>query len=188
MKTLKISTTMIAFLLFICTVLSCRKTSDQAEAQLEQFKTQKNNKLSATNFTADPNASFYTGGDMYDTNGNIVHAVEGGIIKVGNLYYLWGMDRSDNNYTFKGVNIYSSADLKNWTFVNTILKNSTHGDLAAGSVVERPVIAQYHNRAVCIMGTLRGLGGLWNSRSRLCNQQHHRSLQLAGPLSPIRPG
>jgi hypothetical protein len=82
--------------------------------------------------------TFYPGGDWYDTNGNIVHAVEGGVIKVGSLYYLWGMDRSQNNYTFRGVNLYSSPDLKTWTFVNTILSNATHADLASGSVVERP--------------------------------------------------
>ncbi len=78
------------------------------------------------------------GGDWYDVNGNIVQAVEGGIMKVGNLYYLWGMDRSQNNYTFRGVNMYSSPDLKTWTFVNTILSNSSHPDIASGSVVERP--------------------------------------------------
>jgi hypothetical protein len=82
--------------------------------------------------------TLYPGGDWYDTNGNIVHAVEGGIMKVGNLYYLWGMDRSQNNYTFRGVNMYSSPDLKTWTFVNTILSNASHPDIASGSVVERP--------------------------------------------------
>ncbi|RAV98242.1 RICIN domain-containing protein [Pseudochryseolinea flava] len=81
---------------------------------------------------------FYPGGDWYDTNGNLVQAVEGGIMKVGSLYYLWGMDRSQNNYTFRGVNLYSSPDLKTWTFVNTILSNASHPDIASGSVVERP--------------------------------------------------
>lgn len=83
-------------------------------------------------------STLYPGGDWYDTNGNIVNAVEGGIMKVGSLYYLWGMDRSQNNYTFRGVNLYSSPDLKTWTFVNTILSNASHADVASGSVVERP--------------------------------------------------
>jgi hypothetical protein len=86
----------------------------------------------------DAQTTLYPGGDWYDTNGNIVNAVEGGIMKVGSLYYLWGMDRSQNNYTFRGVNLYSSPDLKTWTFVNTILSNSSHADVASGSVVERP--------------------------------------------------
>ncbi|NLD99814.1 MAG: beta-xylosidase, partial [Fibrobacter sp.] len=57
------------------------------------------------------------GGDWRDTDGKLISATEGGIIKVGDLYYLWGMDRSANNYTFVGVNLYSSSDLKNWKFV-----------------------------------------------------------------------
>jgi hypothetical protein len=89
-------------------------------------------------FRTDAQTTLRPGGDWYDTNGNIVNAVEGGIMKVGSLYYLWGMDRSQNNYTFRGVNLYSSPDLKTWTFVNTILSNSSHADVASGSVVERP--------------------------------------------------
>lgn len=138
MKTVKILTGLFLPLLLIFVVLSCRKTSEPNDPQLEQITRGNNDKLSAVNFAPDPSATFYTGGDIYDTNGNVVHAVEGGIIKVGNLFYLWGMDRSDNNYTFKAVNLYSSPDLKTWTFVNAILKNSSHEDVASGSVVERP--------------------------------------------------
>ena len=90
--------------------------------------------------THDVNAqsTFYPGRDWLDVNGNVINAVEGGIIKVGSLYYLWGLDRSQNNYAFRGVNMYSSPDLKTWTFVNTILSSSSHADLANNSVVERP--------------------------------------------------
>jgi hypothetical protein len=90
--------------------------------------------LSCTN----AQSTFYPGGDWYDVNGNIVQAVEGGIMQVGNLYYLWGMDRSQNNYRFRGVNLYSSPDLKTWTFVNTILSRTSHPDLDNDAVVERP--------------------------------------------------
>jgi beta-xylosidase len=83
-------------------------------------------------------STFYPGGDWYDVNGNIVQAVEGGIMQIGNLYYLWGMDRSQNNYRFRGVNLYSSPDLKTWTFVNTILSRTSHPDLDNDAVVERP--------------------------------------------------
>lgn len=84
------------------------------------------------------------GGDWYDTKGNLIAATEGGIIKVGELYYLWGMDRSANNYAFTGINLYSSSDLKSWTFVNKILKNTSHPDLNNNSVVERAKIL--HNQ------------------------------------------
>ncbi len=76
-------------------------------------------------------------GDWRDTKGNLISATEGGILKVGDLYYLWGMDRSKSNYAFVGINLYSSPDLKNWTFVNQILKSSSHADLANNAVVER---------------------------------------------------
>ena len=48
------------------------------------------------------------GGDWRDSNGKLIAATEGGIIKVDSLYYLWGMDRSANNYAFVGINLYSS--------------------------------------------------------------------------------
>jgi len=84
------------------------------------------------------------GGDWRDTNGKQIAATEGGIIKVDSLYYLWGMDRSANNYAFVGINLYSSADLKNWTFVNQILKKTSHPDLNNDAVVERAKLL--HNK------------------------------------------
>jgi hypothetical protein len=82
------------------------------------------------------------GGDWRDTDGNLISATEGGIIKVDNLYYLWGMDRSANNYAFAGVNLYSSPDLKNWTFVNQILKKTSDTALNNNAVIERAKILQ----------------------------------------------
>ena len=41
-------------------------------------------------------------------DGKIVHAHGGGIIKHGDYYYLYGENRSDDNY----VSIYKSNDLK----------------------------------------------------------------------------
>ena len=80
------------------------------------------------------------GADWYDTSGNHIYATEGGIIQVGSLYYLWGLDRSQNNSTFIGVNLYSSPDLKNWTFVNQILKSTSNALLGGGATIERAKI------------------------------------------------
>ena len=80
------------------------------------------------------------GGDWYDNAGNHVNATEGGILKSGSLYYLWGMDRSQDNSTFIGVNLYSSPDLKNWTYVNQILSSSSNSLLGGGAVIERAKI------------------------------------------------
>jgi hypothetical protein len=84
--------------------------------------------------------SIIPAGDWRDTKGDLIAATEGGFIKVGDLFYLWGMDRSANNYNFVGVNLYSSPDLKNWTFVNKILKNTSHADLNNGATIERAKI------------------------------------------------
>lgn len=52
-----------------------------------------------------------------DTQGNIVHAHGGYIIKYEDMYYWYGENRLDNIY----VSCYSSKDLVNWTFCNHVL-------------------------------------------------------------------
>lgn len=94
--------------------------------------------------TAAQNDLIIPGGDWRDSNGKQIAATEGGIIKVDSLYYLWGMDRSANNYAFVGINLYCSPDLTNWTFVNQILKRTSHPDLDNDAVVERAKIL--HNK------------------------------------------
>lgn len=91
------------------------------------------------------------GGDWRDTEGKVICATEGGIIKVKNLFYLWGMDRTTNNYEFTAINLYSSPDLKNWKFINQILKHSSHPDLDNKSVVERAKILCHPTSGKCVM-------------------------------------
>lgn len=91
------------------------------------------------------------GGDWKDTEGNVICATEGGIIKVKNLFYLWGMDRTANNYEFVAINLYSSSDLKNWKLVNKILKHTSHPDLDNKSVVERAKILSNPTTGKCVM-------------------------------------
>ncbi len=52
-----------------------------------------------------------------DTNGNILHAHGGYIIRHDGFYYWYGEDRTDGNY----VSCYRSTDLKTWEFRNHIL-------------------------------------------------------------------
>ena len=52
-----------------------------------------------------------------DTDGNIIHAHGGGIIKKGDTYYWYGEDRRDNIY----ISCYASKDLMNWEFRNHLL-------------------------------------------------------------------
>jgi len=97
------------------------------------------------------NEMIVPGGDWRDTDGKIIAATEGGVIKIGDYFYLWGMDRSADNYAFVGVNLYKSKDLKNWTFVNQILKKTTHADLNNNAVIERAKILYNSKTGKCVM-------------------------------------
>lgn len=72
------------------------------------------------------------------TNGDVVHAHGGGVIKVGSYYYWFGEDRNADN-TFKYVSAYRSTDLKTWEFRNHVLTQSTDSELATANI-ERPKV------------------------------------------------
>lgn len=80
------------------------------------------------------------GGDWLDNRGKLVAATEGGIVEVDGTWYLWGMDRSQDNHTFVGINLYSSKDLVHWTFVRQILRHDSDPALDNSAVVERAKI------------------------------------------------
>lgn len=70
------------------------------------------------------------GEDWYDTSGNPIQAHGGGFLQDkdadGNTVYYWvGEDKSHNSANFKGVNLYKSTDLLNWTFVKAVLTPET---------------------------------------------------------------
>lgn len=54
---------------------------------------------------------------LYDTNGDLLHAHGGYIIRYGDFWYWYGEDRTGDNY----VSCYRSADLHTWEFRNHIL-------------------------------------------------------------------
>jgi hypothetical protein len=72
-----------------------------------------------------------------DTSGNAIEAHGEGILKVGSTYYWLGEDKT-TGALFQNVNCYSSADLKNWTFVRHVLTRQSSGDLGPNRIVERP--------------------------------------------------
>ncbi len=105
----------------------------------------------ATAFAAD--ATIVPGATQYDNRGKLIEAHDGGIFKLGNTYYLYGMDRTYKNNlvanpyqnNFYGINMYSSTDLANWTFVNSILTHNSDPRLEGGTGADtvslsRPVI------------------------------------------------
>jgi Glycosyl hydrolases family 43 len=86
-----------------------------------------------------------TGTIFMDDKGNRVNAHGGGIIKVGNTYYMHGeyflSTTTDNN--FNGFSMYSSTDLATWKNEGIILPQQPTGSLlAAGRKGERPHIIQ----------------------------------------------
>ena len=78
------------------------------------------------------------GTQFTDTNGNVVHAHGGGVIKVGSYYYWFGENRNPDN-TFRAVSAYRSTDLRNWEFRNNVLTQSSHPELQVANI-ERPKV------------------------------------------------
>jgi hypothetical protein len=80
------------------------------------------------------------GGDWITADGKVISATEGGIIKIGATWYMWGLDRSQNNSTFIAVVLYKSPDLVHWTFVKQIMKASSNALINNNATVERAKI------------------------------------------------
>ncbi|MCH7230548.1 RICIN domain-containing protein [Glycomyces sp. L485] len=73
-----------------------------------------------------------------DTDGNVVHAHGGGVIKVGDFYYFFGENRNADN-TFEAVSAYRSTDLKTWEFRNHVLTAASDPELQ-NAKIERPKV------------------------------------------------
>ena len=82
-------------------------------------------------------AVFDNGQTITDTSGDLMHAHGGGMLKVGDTYYLVGEQR--DGYLFDQVGMYSSTDLVNWTFANDILSAESDPDLSPSNI-ERPKV------------------------------------------------
>ncbi|GAB3238815.1 RICIN domain-containing protein [Glycomyces halotolerans] len=79
------------------------------------------------------------------TDGSIMHAHGGGVIKEGGYYYMLGEQRVDGGNLFEAVSMYRSTDMVNWEFRNHILTRHSHPDLDPSNI-ERPKViynAQY---------------------------------------------
>lgn len=85
-----------------------------------------------------PGNEIINGIQLADTNGNPINAHGGGMIKVGEYYYLFGENRLPDNH-FDSVACYRSRDLVNWEFVSHSLTKNSHPDLYY-SWIERPKV------------------------------------------------
>lgn len=84
--------------------------------------------------------SINSGVVWFDQNNNTVSAHGACIVKEGELYYLFGEFKSDTANAFVGFACYSSSDLINWKFENTVLPRQKNGLLGPDRVGERPKV------------------------------------------------
>ncbi|MBN2166769.1 MAG: family 43 glycosylhydrolase [Marinilabiliaceae bacterium] len=83
------------------------------------------------------NKSIISGVPWFDNNGKIVSAHGACIVKEKGLFYLFGEFKKDSSNTFNGFSCYSSKDLCNWKFENTVLQVQDSGRLGSNRVGER---------------------------------------------------
>lgn len=76
-----------------------------------------------------------------DQRGKHIQAHGGGVIKVGDNYYWFGEDRSEDNAPDKRyVACYASKDLVNWVFRNQVVQLADPEHLGEKWVLERPKV------------------------------------------------
>jgi hypothetical protein len=76
-----------------------------------------------------------------DDRGRHIQAHGGGIVKLGDTYYWFGEDRSqDNDPAKRYVSCYSSTDLAHWTFRKQVIALPDPENFGRGWVLERPKI------------------------------------------------
>lgn len=74
-----------------------------------------------------------------DTQGDIIQAHGGCVIKVAGEYYWFGEDKTHGS-PYQDIPCYASVDLAHWTFRGYALTQQTEGDLGPHRVVERPKV------------------------------------------------
>ena len=95
-------------------------------------------KKTKTHYSAVP-----VGKTWRDTQGAPIQAHGGGFLKQtdkhGNPIYYWvGEDKNHNKSSFNGINLYSSHDLLNWTYRETVIAPSLTNTSLLGNKIERP--------------------------------------------------
>ncbi|QGG57123.1 family 43 glycosylhydrolase [Paenibacillus sp. B01] len=74
-----------------------------------------------------------------DVNNASFQAHAGSILQVGSTYYWYGEDKIHNSANFKAVTVYSSTNLKNWTWRSYALTTASSPELASAKI-ERPKV------------------------------------------------
>lgn len=87
-----------------------------------------------------------------DDRGKHIQAHGGGIIKLGETWYWFGEDRSqENDPALRCVACYSSTDLVNWKFRNQVFKSADPENLGPRWLLERPKVFYNANTKKFVM-------------------------------------
>jgi len=89
----------------------------------------------STKGNAETKTSLINGVDFTDTQGNVINAHGGGLLKVGDFYYWIGENRKNDVF----VSCYRSKDLMNWEFRGDLLTRQSHPELDKANI-ERPKV------------------------------------------------
>ncbi|HEY4158144.1 MAG TPA: family 43 glycosylhydrolase, partial [Polyangiaceae bacterium] len=96
---------------------------------------------SGTGGGADVVTQFHNGVFWNDTAGARIEAHGAGLLKVGDSWYWFGEDKSQNSGLFKAVNCYASKNLADWEARGAVLtKASTPTLNTADRIIERPKV------------------------------------------------
>jgi hypothetical protein len=131
-------------------------------------------------------ASIQSGVAWLDDHGDPVNAHGGGIWYENGKYYLYGEYFSGGTNDFKGMAMYSSADLMNWTWIGKVLPVQASGELGPNRVGERPHILKcpgtgeyvmfihaadptYQKDKECVYATSPAIDGVYTFRGALTN-------------------
>ena len=94
--------------------------------------------------TAHPAETIQPGAVWPDNRGKHIQAHGGGITRLGDTFYWFGEDRSqDNDDQFRYVGCYASTNLVNWTFRSQVVKLADPEKIGPGWILERPKV-YYH--------------------------------------------
>ncbi len=94
------------------------------------------------------------GAEWVDTEGNVINAHGGGMLKVGEYYYWIGENRRDGVF----VSCYRSKDLMNWEFRGNLLTRDSHAELDKANI-ERPKVVYNQKTGKYVMWMHYEYGG-----------------------------
>ncbi|QRV90966.1 glycoside hydrolase family 43 protein [Ceratobasidium sp. AG-Ba] len=80
------------------------------------------------------------GATWLDTDGNVLHAHAGGIVRDQDTWYWFGQNEEKGLPLFSGINVYSSKDLLNWKSEGKALSPISGTEIGPERVVERPKV------------------------------------------------